>query len=65
MSTTSKKFHYAANITKLEEIVARLESGDVAIDEALELHKQGQKLADDIAAYLEKVGSDIRLQASK
>lgn len=60
-----KQFDYTANITKLEEIVGQLESGNVPIDEALELHKQGQKLANDIVAYLEQVGLEIRVQANK
>lgn len=62
---TGNQFDYSASIAKLEEIVGQLESGNVPIDQALELHTEGQKLADDIAAYLEQVGLDIRVQANK
>lgn len=64
-NTTDTQFDYTGSSKTLEEIVAKLESGSVPIDEAMLLHKQGQKLADDIAAYLEQVGSEIRIQANK
>jgi exodeoxyribonuclease VII small subunit len=44
---------------QLDDIIARLESDDVDIDEAAKLHEEGQKLATQIEKYLQKVKSKI------
>lgn len=50
---------------ELDEIIARLESEDVDIDEAAKLHQQGQKLAVQIEKYLQKVKSKIDISKPK
>ncbi len=37
---------FESNIKKLEEIVARLEAGDIGLDESLKLFEQGINLSD-------------------
>lgn len=37
---------YEEAVAMLEQVVAKLESGDVALDESMELFQQGMKLAD-------------------
>jgi exodeoxyribonuclease VII small subunit len=62
MTKKLEAYNYAKQVAKLEEIVARLESGGVELDEALKLHTEGKELAEEITVYLEQVGSDIRVQ---
>jgi len=40
-----KDLTFEAAFAQLEEIVGKLEAGDLALDEALVLYEQGQKLA--------------------
>ena len=54
-----KKRTYQEMKRELDDIIARLESDDIDIDEAGELYKKGQKLADEIEKYLEKIKSDL------
>ena len=64
MTKKPEVYDYAEQVAKLEQIVATLEGGEVELDEALVLHAEGQKLAEEISAYLERVGSDIRIQTA-
>jgi exodeoxyribonuclease VII small subunit len=50
---------------ELDDIIARLESDDVDVDEAAKLHEQGQKLAGQIEKYLQKVKSKIDISKPK
>ena len=43
---TKDEMSYEEAVAMLEQVVARLESGDVALDESMELFQQGMKLAD-------------------
>jgi exodeoxyribonuclease VII small subunit len=45
---------------ELEEIVAQLERGDLPLEQALELHERGQKLAAYCAAQLEQAELHVR-----
>jgi exodeoxyribonuclease VII small subunit len=54
-----KKRTYQEMKSELDDIIASLESDDIDIDEAAELHKKGQKLAREIEKYLEKIKSDL------
>lgn len=45
---------FEAAYRELEEIVAQLERGDLPLEQALELHERGQKLAAYCAAQLDK-----------
>lgn len=52
MSEASKSFE--AGLRRLEEIVRRLESGDLPLEEALALFEEGTRLAKDGNALLDK-----------
>jgi exodeoxyribonuclease VII small subunit len=56
-----KKRTYQEMKRELDDIIARLESDDIDIDEAGELYKKGQKLAREIEKYLEKIKSDLHI----
>jgi exodeoxyribonuclease VII small subunit len=45
---------------KLEDILHRLESEDLDIDEAIVLHAQGQKIVAEMEKYLKDVGKSIK-----
>lgn len=44
---------------QLEEIVARMEQGDLPLDQSLELHARGQKLAEFCARLLD--GAELKI----
>lgn len=46
INNTKDEMSYEEAVAMLEQVVARLESGDVALDESMELFQQGMKLAD-------------------
>lgn len=46
---------------KLEKIVDQLESGDVPLEEAIELYKEGMKLSNLCGKKLEQVEKEIEL----
>ena len=46
IKNTKDEMSYEEAVAMLEQVVARLESGDVALDESMELFQQGMKLAD-------------------
>lgn len=52
MSEASKSFE--AGLRRLEEIVRKLESGDLPLEEALALFEEGTRLAKDGNALLDK-----------
>lgn len=45
---------------RLEEIVARLESGDLSLDESLALYEEGQRIAQHCGALLD--AAELRVQ---
>ncbi len=45
---------------QLEEIVAQLEQGDLALDQSLDLHARGQKLAEVCAKHLDQAELKVR-----
>jgi exodeoxyribonuclease VII small subunit len=42
----SKKIKFEEAFNRLEEIARRLESGDISLEESLELYEEGMKLID-------------------
>lgn len=52
MSTAKKTFE--ANLAELETIVQRLESGDIALEEALAAFQEGMVLSKDLQKTLAK-----------
>lgn len=51
---------YEQAYSELQEIVAKLESGDLPLEESLALYERGQVLAKTCAALLEKAELRIR-----
>ncbi len=47
---------------KLESIIVKLESDDIAIDDALVLHEEASKVIADIEQYLNEVEQKISKQ---
>jgi len=45
---------------QLEQIVAQLEQGDLALDQSLDLHARGQKLAEICAQHLDQAELKVR-----
>ena len=45
--------------SELDDVMMRLQSAELDIDEALTLYKQGQKLVADLEAYLETAKNEI------
>ena len=53
--TKTEELAFEAAFAQLEEIVGKLEAGDLPLDEALALFEQGQKLATCCGAKLDEV----------
>ncbi len=51
---------FESAFAQLEEIVGKLEAGDLALDEALALYEQGQKLAAFCSAQLDQ--AELKVQ---
>lgn len=65
MTKQRETYNYAKSVAKLEAIVTQLEDGGVELGEALILHAEGKKLAEEITTYLEKIGSEIHIQKTQ
>ena len=57
MSTPERSYETATR--RLEEIIARLDSGDAGLRETLDLVKEGRELVEFCAAELEAVGRGL------
>lgn len=55
----AKKNGFAQSISKLEEIVAALEKGDVPLEDAIELYKEGMTLSKSCHSQLEKAEKQL------
>jgi exodeoxyribonuclease VII small subunit len=55
---------FEAALAQLEEIVGKLEAGDLPLDEALALFEQGQKLAGVCGAKLDEAQLKVQQLAS-
>lgn len=53
------KKSYTQLQTELDDVLLQLQSGDLAIDEALALHKTGEKLVTELEAYLASAKNEI------
>ena len=54
-----KKLTFEQAMTRLEEIVARLEAGDQPLDQSLSLYEEGAKLMKQCASMLDKAEQKI------
>lgn len=53
-------FDYMVAASRLEEIISKMQSRDVGVDEALALHKEGIALVKEIEQYLTKAEHSIQ-----
>jgi exodeoxyribonuclease VII small subunit len=58
--TKTEELAFEAAFAQLEEIVGKLEAGDLALDDALALFEQGQKLAAHCSARLDE--AELKVQ---
>lgn len=58
--TKIEELAFEAAFAKLEEIVAKLEAGDLSLDDALTLFEEGQKLAAYCSARLDE--AELKVQ---
>ncbi len=58
--TKTEELTFEAAFAQLEETVGKLEAGDLALDEALSLFEQGQKLAAFCSARLDE--AELKVQ---
>ena len=56
----AKKLNFESTLTRLEEIVARLESGDAPLEEAMALFEEGAKLSALCYNTLNKAEQKVR-----
>lgn len=60
----TKKVDYQSLNDELEAILAKLQSGDISIDEAMPAYERGVKLVAELEAYLETAENKVvELQA--
>ena len=60
MVKTNKNFTFEENLKKLEDIVDQLESGEIDIEESVELYEKGMLLKNNCEAKLKKVELQIK-----
>lgn len=53
------KKSYGELQAELDDVLLQLQSGNLDIDAALKLHKQGEKLVDELEAYLADAKNEI------
>ena len=59
MAKKTQAFQLEDSISKLNEIVAKLESGDLSLDESLKLYEQGVSLSQQCKDYLDNAEQRI------
>jgi len=59
--TAKKSATYEEMITRLEEIVAALESGDLPLEETMRIYKEALTLSEKCSKLLEKFRGEITL----
>ena len=62
--TKTEELAFEVAFAQLEEIVGKLEAGDLPLDEALALFKQGQKLAAYCGAKLDEAELQVQKLAA-
>lgn len=54
-----KDFDYQSHSNELDEIVAKLQSDDISVEEALTLHQRGTVIAKELEQYLTQAKNKI------
>jgi exodeoxyribonuclease VII small subunit len=57
--TALKELSFEAALLELEELVTRLEQGDLTLEESLRLFERGQKLSDFCNAQLDEASMKV------
>lgn len=65
MEKKKDKINFEDNITKLENIVRELESGNVALDDALEKFNEAFKISKECDAKLKEVSDSLNKVLNK
>ncbi len=60
MADDVKKMTFEQAIAELEQVVTRLDSGDVPLDESIKLYERGAALKDHCAAKLDDAEAKVR-----
>ncbi|MBE6728573.1 MAG: exodeoxyribonuclease VII small subunit [Ruminococcaceae bacterium] len=55
----TSKIDFESSLKKLEEIVAKLESGECTLDESIELFEKGMELSNECSKRLEEARQKI------
>lgn len=58
--STGTSFDYVAKTAELDAVLAQLQSNDISLDEAIELHGTGKKLVAELEEYLKKAEVTVR-----
>ena len=64
-SDGSKKPDFEYSLTRLEEIVGKLESANLSLDEAMKLFEEGVQLSRDCQKYLEQAEGKVEILLKK
>ena len=59
--TAKKKMKFEDALERLEKIVARLEDGEISLDDSLTLFQEGRKLSRECAEQLAEVENKARI----
>lgn len=59
MATTRKKVTFEEQMSELQEIVNRLQQGDLSLDDSLKQFKNGMKLANKLQTQLDKADETL------
>jgi exodeoxyribonuclease VII small subunit len=57
--TAENEFKFEESLKKLEDIVTKLESGELSLDESLKLFEEGTKLSKELSNALDKAEQQI------
>lgn len=60
-----RKGEFEKSLTRLEEVVKRLESTDLSLDEAMKLFEEGVKLSRDCQTQLEEAEGRVEILLKK
>jgi exodeoxyribonuclease VII small subunit len=62
---TPKKGDFEKSLTRLEEVVKRLESTDLSLDDAMKLFEEGMKLSHECQKQLEEAEGRVEILLKK
>jgi exodeoxyribonuclease VII small subunit len=64
-SDAAKKPDFEYSLTRLEEIVGKLESANLSLDDAMKLFEEGVQLSRDCQKYLEQAEGKVEILLKK